>query len=371
MNKINLTAFAVATITLSACTGGSSSNPTPTPTYPAIPTNKLPDGYTCLPSAYPSLKVTKANNAKIAYGSNCMVSNVTDNTIKSTLSSMAVALTHQNGRRYCTGTPLSYDANTKTGFILTAAHCVIGEPKPANTKITANNITTFSEGLGYINQINNAATNSGTTGNIDAVYVPNTYCEIPAFSYDLKNKYYFCGDLTEQYSDFAVIKVHSDTPLQLNSQIKLASSNLQLTSPSYLMALGYGKTNDDANNTNLFYITYEYFGTNSYSGETGVSTIMNGYSPNGSDGYYSIICGGDSGGGDFYWDGSNWQLVAVHSYGSAECGALSNNYSSAFDASGDIRPFANNITQLINNDSTKSGCNNVVASANGFVCKAN
>ena len=70
-------------------------------------------------------------------------------------------------------------------------------------------------------------------------------------------------------------------------------------------------TNTNERNTNLFYISYEYFATNSYWEESAESVIMNGYSKYGSNIFSSIICGGDSGGGDFYWADNIWYLIGV------------------------------------------------------------
>jgi hypothetical protein len=34
----------------------------------------------------------------------------------------------------------------------------------------------------------------------------------------------------------------------------------------------------------------------------------------------SLITGGDSGGGDFYWDGNQWLVTGIHSWGWQFCG---------------------------------------------------
>lgn len=374
MKKISLVLLSL--LSLTACNSGSSSSSGGGSTYPSNPTNTLPNGYQCLPSGYPTSSSNSGSNAKIAYGSNCQVENVSNTSVQATLESMAVALTNAKGGRYCTGTPLSYDAATGVGYVLSAAHCVVGNPKSIGAEVTANNITTFTKldpttntHVNYINQTLNASNSEDrTTGTITAVYIPSQYCQAAPFTL---NRYgnYECGYLPAQNGDLALLKVNftSAQSMSVNSQVKLAPSGLTMAQPSYIMALGYGITNTNDSNTNLFYITYEYFANNSYQGEAGLSALMNGYSPSGSDAYYSIICGGDSGGGDFYWDGTNWNLVGAHSYGSSICGAANVNYAGANDVSADVRPFASQLQQIMAQDTTPTGCN---ASVSGFICAA-
>ncbi len=367
MKKISLVLLSL--LGLTACNGGgSSSSSGGSTTYPPEPTNTLPSGYQCLPSGYPTSSSNSGGNAKIAYGSNCQVSDVENTSVQATLESMAVAITLSDGSRYCTGTPISYDPTTGVGYVLSAAHCVVGNPKSALQQVTANNITTFTKNRYYISQTLNADGSNKMTGTITAVYIPSQYCQVAPFTL---NRYgnYECNYLPAQNGDLALLKVNitSGNSLNINSQVKLAPSNLTMAQPSYIMALGYGSTNTNENNTNLFYITYEYFANNSYQGETGLSTLMNGYSPSGTNAYYSIICGGDSGGGDFYWDGANWNLVGAHSYGSSICGSANVNYAGANDVSADVRPFTAQLQQIMAQDTTPTGCN---ASVSGFICAA-
>lgn len=374
MKKISLVLLSL--LSLTACNSGSSSSSGGGSTYPSNPTNTLPSGFECLPSSLPSLN-SATNSVKIAYGGNCQVANVSNTSVRASLESMAVALTNASGGRYCTGTPLSYDPTTGVAYVLSAAHCVVGNSKAANQPITAGNIVTFSSNNNYINQTLNATNGSEPTGTITAVYVPSQYCQVPAFVYDSDSGSYLCGNLSAQNGDFALVKVNigSGKSFALNSQVQLATSAIQPEYPSYIMALGYGKTNTNNFNTSLFYITYEYFATNSYQGNTGETVIMNGYSPYGSNAYYSIICGGDSGGGDFYWANNTWNLIGVHSYGSSTCGQASTSYTyvnlltpGANDVSADVRPFASQLSNIMAADKAAGGCNSSAASSNNFVC---
>jgi secreted trypsin-like serine protease len=313
----------------------------------------------------------KGHETQIAYGSNCQVADVPNLEIKANLESMAVALTDSSGRRYCTGTPLSYDSSTGTGYVLSAAHCVVGNSKTANQPVSANNIVTFEFNRNYINQTLDASSWSGTTGTVQAVYIPKQYCQSAAFVW--RNGSYQCGDLAEQNGDLALLKV-SFAPgkvLNINPQVQLANLDINPKSPSYIMALGYGITNTDSSNSNLFHITYENFATNAYKDTVGKSVIMNGYSPAGYNAYYSVICSGDSGGGDFYWSNNTWNLIGVHSYGASLCGQGSSSYGGASDISADVRPFATQLRQIMASDNTSKGCDDLAAGANNFICANN
>lgn len=345
------------------CNGGSSSGGSSD--MPPNIINNIPTEYQNLPR----INVTN-DTSKIAYaGEQGYVGAITDSSLKSSLSSMAVSLSDSTGRRYCTGTPLYVNPNTKDAFILTAAHCVVGNPKKANTPVSAtDNIVTFSLGRNYINQNINASTSSGTTGVIQAVYLVQDYCKNPPFAKDSTTNTYYCHTLEEQNGDIAIIKASVTTPLSINPQVKLPTINLSIVPGTLMLSLGYGKTETNDYNTKLNYINYEYFGTNSYQGVNAEKVLLNGYNPVTPNSYYSIICGGDSGGGDFYWDGSSWQLVGVHSYGSNICGQANSTYENAFDASADVRPFTTQISNIIYGDTTQDACDPNVAASNGFIC---
>jgi hypothetical protein len=193
------------------------------------------------------------------------------------------------------------------------------------------------------------------TGDITAVYVPSQYCQNGAII--LNDGSYSCSPLDLQNGDVAVLKIQTrnSNTLQVNPNVKLAAANFSINANSYLLGIGYGlNTSSNPNSNILYYTNYQYFANNSYNGVSGLSTIMNGYISN--NAYYSIICQGDSGGGDFAWDGTNWNLIGMHSYGSLPCGAASSNYTAAYDTSADERPFNSWINTILTNDTQPTGC---------------
>jgi secreted trypsin-like serine protease len=77
----------------------------------------------------------------------------------------------------------------------------------------------------------------------------------------------------------------------------------------------------------MFYTAnYQYWQQNT----TGYNYLYNSYynaGGFGQFGYSSLICGGDSGGGDLFWDGNNnnWLLLSEHTYGpNGACGTFYN-----------------------------------------------
>lgn len=385
MKKLILCLFPLS-VSLVACNGGGGgSSSSSGPSAQAIPRN-----YQCYPSQLPS--VAQPNSLQIAYAGNCSVESASQSV---NLQKMAVALeryepantsgditTESGFYNFCTGTPIKYNSTTGVTFIVTAAHCVVGtsSPKAAGAPTTAANISTFVvDDYGHNNAWIVQGTSAGgvpqgqLTAQVLAVYVPSQYCQAKA--YTSESGIYSCNgidgvDIPYQNGDFAILKVQAQAgkSVTIANNVKLAPSNLNLTSSSTnLLALGYGGTNPNGtvsgqnpSNSFLNYINTTYFGTNNYGGSVASMTIMNGYFKNNI--YYSLICGGDSGGGDFAWDGSNWNLVGVHSWGtvyggmsgSVKCGSYGTTY--VANASADVRQFNNWIEGVLNGDNQAKGC---------------
>ncbi|MBV8489112.1 MAG: trypsin-like serine protease, partial [Candidatus Eremiobacteraeota bacterium] len=201
------------------------------------------------------------------------------------------------------------------------------------------------------------------TGIVNAVYVPSRYCKVPAMDAG------GCTSLGEQNGDVAVLKVQALAGkfLSVMPTMRLAPGNLAMRSMNYLMALGYGANTSAAPDSSaLYYIDYRYYANNSYRNVAGESIILNGWQTGGGA-YASIVCQGDSGGGDFYWDGTYWDLVGAHSYGPTPCGVRNVSYTKAYDASADVRPFSAWIQDILRKDVTATGC---AALGAAYVCKS-
>jgi hypothetical protein len=321
----------------------------------------VPQAFRCLPSGLPS---GAGFAPSLAYMDQCAVASAPE---AATLQKFAVALMAHDGggySEYCTGTPLHYDPSTNVGFVVTAAHCVVGNHKAAGTPLAPQNITTFSSGNDWIYQGTPGIVTgaSALTGKIEAVYVPSQYCRAPAFNGS------GCSDLARQNGDVAVLKVAGDASqgLAVDPQLRLAPASAALPHDAEIMALGYGtNTSPTPGDRVLYYITYRYYANDAFEGVSSELSLMNGYRHNGS--FYSIVCQGDSGGGDFYWDGTHWNLIGAHSWGPTPCGVWGPHYSTAYDVSADTRAFDRWIHLILRDDTQPTGCASL---GSAYVCKA-
>jgi hypothetical protein len=367
MQKWVFSSLVFSVAILAGCRGGSNVVPSAAgdqsanqsiPSTRTMGANAIPKSYQCLPSG---LKKTESadRNPSIAYADMCSVASAPE---KANLQAMAISLAYgtpgKTYNSYCTGTPISYDPKTRIGFIVTAAHCVVGGAKPANTKLTPKDIVTFSGDTDQAEVFEGTPSKNvpaaQLTGAINAVYVPTRYCAAPAIRKDA------CVNLPKQNGDVAVLKVvvAKGSTLRLMPQLRLAPATLSIPMGSYLLALGYGANTSSRPASNvLYYINYQYFANNSYKGVSGQATIMNGYHPNAN--YYSIVCQGDSGGPDLYWDGANWDLVGAHSYGPNPCGTSGVGYNNHEDVSADVRLFTEWIDKIMTLDTAATGCKNI------------
>lgn len=368
----NVSAFAVVcalVATVAACSGGVTSLPASTNAAPAATSHQaavsghpteVPASFRCLPSLLP---VAQTMRPSLAYMANCAVKSARE---APALEKLAVALMadHSYGfTEYCTGTPISYDPNTHVGFIVTAAHCVVGGAKSPDAPVHPDNITTFSGGQDWIYQGPRGivANTSELSGRIQAVYVPQQYCRVPAFSNG------GCGNLTRQNGDVAVLKVTAlNRHIRVDGNLRLAPANAVLPQTAEIMALGYGtNTSTTPDDRVLYYITYHYYANDKFDGVPSELSLMNGYHANGN--FYSIICQGDSGGGDFYWDGTHWNLVGAHSWGPVPCGVWGAKYISAYDVSADVRAFDTWVETIVRDDVNPRGCASL---SSHYVCRA-
>lgn len=305
---------------------------------------------------FPKIPRSAAREPHIAYATACSVAGSPD---RAALQKLAAALMVSSGNsfiEYCTGTPIAFDEKTHVGFVVSAAHCVVGGQKAAGAEIVAGNITTFDT------KRNRAELYQGTPGLVlseaeltaknMAVYVPSQFCKAAAFQSDGAG----CSSFDEQDGDIAVVKVQAGANgLGVLSNMRVASAQLALEHFTTIMALGYGfNTSATPEDRVLNYVDYEYYANDAYKGVTSQASIMNGFVQGGR--YYSIVCQGDSGGGDFYWDGTHWNLVGAHSWGPIPCGESGATYGDAFDVSADVRPFGEWIDRIVREDATASGC---------------
>jgi hypothetical protein len=326
---------------------------------PDAPGNEIPKSYRCLPSGLPGGPF----RPNLAYISQCSVSQAPEG---QNLEKLAIALMQFTGlyyTSYCTGTPIAFNAATKVGFVVTAAHCVTGGTKAPATNIAPRNIITFDYPIDRVYQGSPARVfdQQSLTGKIVSVYVPARYCRMPSFGE------HGCSNLYQLNGDIAVLQIQalSGNAMRVLPGLRIGGPHLTLTKQQLIMALGYGQnTTRDPDDHQLYYVDYNFFAKDSFQGINSAASLMNGYLKNNM--YYSIICRGDSGGGDFAWTGTGWALVGDHSWGRKDCGNYGNTYVDGVNASADVRPWQSFIQTIV--DKAKPlGCANL---GPGYVCRS-
>lgn len=335
-----------------------------------------PKALSPLPKCTPNVVDTSKISARIAYTPECNSDSPTlKQPEKDNLVSLAVALLRKkaNGEfiRYCSGIPLKYDSTSGIGFVATAAHCVVGAKyKQPDKAIQEDNVYIFNQNAQWIYQGHDSAQASSTIGptaRITEVYIPKSYCLHNEMVYidDL----YRCADFTQQIADIAILKIKTEAgkTLKIFPDLQLADKNL--LPKTKITALGYGINNfgEYSRNTKLFFVTYQFFAKDNFSGINSINTMLNGYFSEIDNKFYSIICMADSGGGDFYWDSISNKLflVGIHSYGPIPCGVSNRNYSAAFDTSTDVLPLHGWIENIINTDTLRNSC----IDSPDYICK--
>lgn len=320
------------TFTLLACnSGGSGSNSEPNPyPYPAQGSyngtsfDQLPQPsdspYGVLANNYPSSYLPKFatsvdNNLKIAYGRNdeSMVSKI-------------AAYVSINGNEICSATPVAYDINSNTTFLVGAAHCfVMNKTSPTNVE-SADLATRANVMVSY--GVNARLQPYQTYSNAN-VYVLQNYCYSATFvgagkcpNYSIQQRV-----ANGQGNDIAIIQVTGEFAgsgaRNYYPQVVTSAEYPQTYAMAPILSIGYGvNTQSPSKNDKLlprstmYYVAGYQYATSS---NTGYYYLYNSFYNNnvafGKSGYTDLVCGGDSGGGDLFWTGTKWILLSEHTYG--------------------------------------------------------
>jgi hypothetical protein len=363
----------VCLFALAACGGGGSGGgstpaPTPNPNFlddPTPPSPTPPSGSyngvpysslgqpTGLTQSYPSS--FWPNNLQIAYGNNN----------ESQIANLA-AYVNMDGA-LCSATPVSYDANSNTTFLIGAAHCFV-QSKNSPTTVSSSDLLPTSK-LTVYNGVSQAKGWVGTYP-VVAVYLRQDYCYNGTFSSggECPNFSPNYGAANGQGNDISIIQVKGQYAApESYPQVVPASQYPQTYTMAPILSIGYG-FNTQVPNGNLppgctagvncavmFYTAnYQYWQQDA----TGYHYLYNSYYNNGGfsqQGYTSLICGGDSGGGDLFWTGSKWILLSEHTYGpSGACGTF---YSYLPNGATNVSSYYSWIQSIITNPSPVANCN--------------
>lgn len=317
--------------------------PSPYPKQGTYIYNGSPVSYTDLPAPsilqnpYPSsyFPTGLSNGLQIAYGESSEIN----------VSKIAAYVHLDLGtQRYgaCSATPVYYDANSGTTFLVSAAHCFAIDKNKSNV-FESDNMYPISR-LKIYEGTNCQNTSNCTPYNVKAIYIQSTYCYGSTFPI-WKNGQYFTectlfsptDGIYTQGNDIALIQIesefggvgnHTNYPL-----IATSSQYPQTYTMAPIFSIGYGKNTQAPSPdsglpfSQMYYVAgYQYWQQDA----TGYHYLYNSFYNTNiqapfSVGYSSLICGGDSGGPDLFWTGSKWILLSEHTYGpSGQCGTFFN-----------------------------------------------
>lgn len=324
----------LSSVLLVACGGGGSNSspaaPTPFPnpnpisgSYNGIPYPQLgdPPGFSNYPQAYfPIYTASTAAGLKIAYGrsSDAQVANLT------AYVSMAGYI--------CSATPVLYNPTLHSTFLIGAAHCFVRSKAQSGVLGASDLFPLSSLSVSY-----GLSLNSGWWASypVQAVYLMQNYCQGSTF-HGVSNCPNFDPNSVAggQGNDLAIIQIRGvyanpESYPRVESAVKYP----QPATMAPILSIGYGLNtqtpiNNDvglARNT-MFYVENYFYQYSSYAANSGFYYLYNSFYNQGAfnqSGYTALICGGDSGGGDLFWTGKYWILLAEHTYGPAgQCGTF-------------------------------------------------
>lgn len=263
----------------------------------------------------------------------------------------------------CTAIPIKQTRGLT--IFITAAHCFTLYKNDKNN-INKNNFYPLQDVSIYYGQQPDI---SSATDKFTVVsgYLPNNYCQGATFESTGINTNCPLFDYkanTEQ-NDIGILVVNGNfgTESQYPHLIPLESYP-QVYTNAPILSIGYGTVNDIKHhpvfiddNPQAFYVSNYYYMTDDH---VGYHHVYNSYFNPFQQGYTSLICGGDSGGPDLFWNGKQWNLISEHSFGPAGiCGGFFKDLHDGNVATkvGDYFSWINNIINSIDS-ADNSFCDN-------------
>lgn len=281
-----------------------------------------------------------------------------------------VAFVVMNGDSICSATPVKYDVNSNSTFLVGAAHCFV-ENKTSAINIESTNLIIRGKVAVYMGA-SPPYIESYPNANI---YISRNYCYNAIFGTgsSCPNFTPSEGAVNGQGNDIAIIQIDGEyggIGNRSNYPSVARSSEYPLPyTMAPVLSIGYGINTQSPFSGNkcplggcgyMYYVAgYQY----QTSDSTGYHYLYNSYfnaslSGNGySYGYSDLICGGDSGGPDLFWTGSKWILLSEHTYGpSGSCGKF---YKSLPNAATNVSNYYDWIQSIINaGGNAKASCQN-------------
>ncbi len=384
MDKTVILSFIVAclgSLVVTSCVGGVYDGVTPYPyplggNYATPPIVSWPD-FNILYKGNSShissskLKTMKAKaikhsnpNLKIAYQSSV------DDRVENLVGLLTVDL--PDGYSICSATPIKYDATNDQTVFITAAHCLMAQKNDPNS---LNTTDIYSVQDMYISQGIKGWSDPVNVFAVEAVYLPSRYCYGSVFAIDgegvssCPNLKYKAGT---EGNDIAIVVVSGkfSNPDNYPQITKLQNYPITYTKAP-ILSIGYGVVNG-ANSSETwpdqgiqaFAVTnYSYAETN----QAGYHYLLNSIFNEDHKAYATLVCSGDSGGPDLFWDQNladsqdkgKWILLSEHTYGPAgECGSFYKNLYVHGNGSTNVGYYYDWITGILGALNNSSYCNN-------------
>lgn len=343
LEKVSL--VALISIMTVACNGGGgsssqvggiaySSNFDPNP-YPQAKEYPTPPVW-----AIPDLVRNSANyGAKIAYGDS------DSEQVKRLTAQLNI------GNQYiCSAAPVYYDG--KGTWLVTAAHCLVNDKTDENN-LQSTELVSSKEIL-----VETTINGEWNANNATAIFVPRDYCYGASFS-----SFAGCPNFTPDYDSGATGEGNDIGLIYAEGKVGSPEDYAKLAPQSefpeaYTMApilsVGNGITENNGSAGTTYYVTnYLYRKTDNEGYHLLYSSYFNDSPDN--MGYTSLVCNGDSGGGDYYWNGSNWILIATHSF--APLGGCGKVYNYLPSGSTNVGYYYDWIKLIIDSKNPASTCN--------------
>lgn len=335
-------------------------DPTPPSPYPTPGDYNLgqPTGLT---ESYPSaFWPNNLHNAlQIAYGNNS----------ESQIANLTAYVTM--GNALCSATPVYYDASNNRTFLIGAAHC-FAQSKTSPTMLYSSNLLPTSS-LSIYNGVSKVK--GMVSYSVEAVYLRQDYCYNATFASGGE-----CLNFTPnsgagtQGNDIAVIQVAGQyADPESYPQLARASQYPTPYTMAPVFSIGYGINTQSPNSSATYGTSTQPCGTMFYTANyqywqqdaTGYHYLYNSFYADASNttygaspgtGYTSLVCGGDSGGGDLFWTGSKWILLSEHTYGpNSACGTF---YSYLPNGATNVSAYYDWIQSIIKDPTPAVNCKN-------------
>lgn len=304
------------------------------------------------------------NSLQIAYGNNdeSRVANI----------SAYVTMTISSRTFICSATPVYFDTNSQTTFLIGAAHCFVDYKNSLQTLSAANMVPLGQTSVKY----GVYGSSPIQTYGVKAVYLRQDYCYGSTFPTSYSSE---CPNFSPssgantQGNDIAVIQVngkYGNPESYPYPQVVPASEYPTPYTMAPVLSIGYGintqtpTASDVGGKSVMYYVAgYQYWQQDLTNGSNngGYHYLYNSYynqSAFNQSGYSALICGGDSGGGDLFWTGSKWILLSEHTYGpSNSCGTF---YNYLPNGATNVSAYYDWIQAIIHdpNDTPATSCNN-------------